>query len=102
VNEVPAGSAFAELTTSLGIITRNTAPLWYAAVAGAIALFRDAVAPRHALEPRCLAGSCALSIAPGFYFREHYFILLLPVLALFIGVAAGITRIAYCPASSAP
>ena len=29
-----------------------------------------------------------LSIAPGFYFREHYFILLLPVLALLIGVAA--------------
>jgi hypothetical protein len=88
VSELPASRAFDELTTTLGIITRKTAPLWYAAAAGAIALFamRWRQDTRWALAAWVIAAM--LSIAPGFYFREHYFILLLPVLALLIGVAA--------------
>jgi Dolichyl-phosphate-mannose-protein mannosyltransferase len=88
VSEVPASSAFQELTASLGIVMRSTAPLWYAAIAGVIALF----AMRWRRDTRwslaAWLAAAALSIAPGFYFREHYFILLLPVLALFVAVAA--------------
>ena len=88
VSEVPASRALDELTMSLRVVTRSTAPLWYAAIAGAIALF----AMRWRRDTRrslvALLAAAALSIAPGFYFREHYFILLLPVLALLIGVVA--------------
>jgi hypothetical protein len=33
-----------------------------------------------------------LAVCPGFYFREHYFVLLLPAVALLVGVAIGSAR----------
>jgi hypothetical protein len=87
VSEVPADKAVAELGFAVRYITQATAPIWYAAAAGAVLLFavRWPVAIRRTIVAWFAAA--LLSILPGFYFRQHYFIMLLPVLALFVAIA---------------
>jgi hypothetical protein len=62
-------------------------PLWLLAGVGAVAV---AVKPKFCLDPLLLFGllmSSFLAICPGFYFREHYFVMLLPAVALLVGAA---------------
>jgi hypothetical protein len=76
-------------------ITQDTGWLWYTAVAGVACLFlvRWTSQSRIFLSVWLLASAC--SIAPGLHFRPHYFILLMPIAGLFVGVAlASIDRFA--------
>jgi hypothetical protein len=70
-----------------GYITQASATLWYAAIAGVVLLF----VVRWQRESRLFVSAwliaAALSVVPGFYFRPHYFIVLMPVAGLLIGVA---------------
>lgn len=62
-------------------------PFWLLAAGGAVAVL---VRPRLCKDRLLLFGLLAssfLAICPGFYFREHYFVLLLPVVALLVGAA---------------
>jgi hypothetical protein len=76
-----------DLCTTLPFVIRPNAGLW---VLGCVGLFFTCSA-RNLSEIRIfLAGflCCSfLAVCPGLYFRGHYFILLLPALALLIGVA---------------
>lgn len=63
-------------------------PLWLLAAAGAAAVLARPRLCRDRLLLFGLLVSSFLAICPGFYFREHYFVLLLPVVALLIGAAA--------------
>ena len=62
-------------------------PLWLLAACGAVAV---AVRPKLCRDPLLLFGlllSSFLAVCPGFYFREHYFVMLLPAVALLVGAA---------------
>lgn len=77
------------------------APIWVIAAAGAVLLF----ARHHDRDAKVFLAGLAifsfLAVCPGFYFRPHYFIVLLPAVGLFAGagVAAlsprreGVTRV---------
>src|SRR6266581_4280967 len=68
-------------------VAASALPLWVLAAAGATApLWDETVRPRGRFLAAFAAGSF-LSICPGFYFREHYFVLLLPAVALLAAVA---------------
>jgi 4-amino-4-deoxy-L-arabinose transferase-like glycosyltransferase len=87
VSEVPVSGAWSALVESGRTITQATLPLWGLAGAGLVALWgvRWKSGTRVALVG--LLAASLLAVCPGFYFRPHYFILLLPAAALFAGVA---------------
>lgn len=60
--------------------------LWFLAGAGCVFLFTSQGRRVDRLFIAGLLFFSFLSICPGFYFREHYFILLLPAVAILIGV----------------
>jgi hypothetical protein len=61
--------------------------LWIFAGAAVVVLLRNWKTYRNSLLILGLLLFSFLSICPGFYFREHYFILLLPAVAVAIGLA---------------
>jgi len=86
VTEVPWSSAMSSLASGLRTVTAATWPLWALAALGLAGLW---LVPWRR-ETRAFA--CAFLVAsflatcPGFYFRAHYFIVMLPALALLVGV----------------
>jgi hypothetical protein len=70
---------------------RNTAatgwPLWVMAAIGLALLIRDETWSRSRSFTVGLLGFTFLATVPGFYFRPHYFILMLPAIALLAGAA---------------
>jgi hypothetical protein len=85
---VPLRDAPAMLGAALAAIAPPNAAL--AALAG-VGLAAVAWRPTRPSEPGFLVGLLAasvLGVSPGFYFREHYFILALPAVALLVGAAA--------------
>jgi hypothetical protein len=74
-------------------------PLWILSLAGLVlALVTKPAAGRRFFLVGFLLSS-ALAVCPGLYFRPHYFILLLPALALLAGAAVSLTGqlLARCP-----
>ena len=95
VSTIPLSSAWGMFVHGWQGITRATLPLWILAGIGfaLIWLVRWKVETRVFLAG--LLGASLLALSPGFYFREHYFILVIPAVALFAGVACvSIQRIA--------
>src|SRR6476661_4829610 len=62
-------------------------PLWILAGVGLITCFLNRSTGKSTGFLLGLLISSILAVCPGFYFRSHYFILLLPAVALFAGVA---------------
>jgi 4-amino-4-deoxy-L-arabinose transferase-like glycosyltransferase len=62
-------------------------PLWMLAGVGLLTCFSNKSTGRSSGFLLGLLISSILAVCPGFYFRSHYFILLLPAVALFAGVA---------------
>lgn len=71
------------LFESLRYITLANWPLWFAAAAGLYFLWRE----KHYFLLIFL-GVSFLAVCPGFYFRDHYFILMLPAVVLAAGSIA--------------
>jgi hypothetical protein len=70
------------------LILSSTLPLWLTAIGGAIMLWRDkSILVRHRFFLVALLIFSMASVVPGFYFRPHYFITLLPAVALLAGIA---------------
>jgi 4-amino-4-deoxy-L-arabinose transferase-like glycosyltransferase len=63
--------------------------LWILAAAGLVILFVDERARREWPFVIGFLVAAILAILPGLYFRIHYFIVLLPVAAILIGIAVG-------------
>jgi hypothetical protein len=63
-------------------------PLWLGALAGLAAVWRDRKHREEAVWASGFLVFSFLALAPGLYFRNHYFVLLLPALALLLGAAA--------------
>lgn len=87
VSQTPVSAADDMLGLAWWYITQANAWLWYAGIAGLVLLFvrRSWAASRLLLVGSVLAAG--LSIVPGFYFRPHYFIVLMPFAGLLGGVA---------------
>lgn len=69
------------------IIMRPQLPLWLIAVAGGGLLATERGRSMDRFFIFGLTLFSLLAICPGFYFREHYYIMLLPATALLIGIA---------------
>jgi hypothetical protein len=73
-------------------VSRLPLSLWIAAAFGVILLFADG----EVKKGRGFVGGMLIfsfiAICPGFYFRPHYFVMLLPAIALLVGIAAGSGR----------
>src|SRR5581483_2640696 len=57
--------------------TMATLSLWLLGAAGLSAFFWDRSVRKHALFTAGLLGFSFVAVSPGFYFRQHYFILML-------------------------
>src|SRR5207245_4663986 len=89
VTEVTLSDGVSIFGQTIRAVAAPALPLWIRAAAGAAApLWDETVRPRGRFLATFAAGSF-LSICPGFYFREHYFVLLLPAVAMLAAVAVG-------------
>jgi len=61
--------------------------LWYGAVLGIIFLFINARSRKHIFFLVTLLFVSFFAICPGFVFRSHYFVMILPVISFLIGVS---------------
>jgi hypothetical protein len=73
-------------------ISRSSLSLWIAAGGGIVFLFADKTVKNARVFTAGFLLFSFLAICPGFYFREHYFVMLLPAIALLNGVFAYSTR----------
>ena len=85
---VPWSHGWLNAKAQLGSILQPTFPLWLLAGVGLTALVWDEKArSRRGLTAAFFMWSL-ISLCPGLYFRDHYFILALPSLALLAGIGA--------------
>jgi 4-amino-4-deoxy-L-arabinose transferase-like glycosyltransferase len=79
---VPVADALPNLGDGLARVAGKTLALWLLAAVGLLSLVVGGWPVRTRVILLGLAAASCLAICPGFYFREHYFVLLLPALAL--------------------
>jgi hypothetical protein len=90
---VPFSEAGAIFWSSLTWIVSTTVLLWLLAVTGLVLAWFDERLRTTRLWLFGFGLASALTVLPGFYFRNHYFLLTLPAVALFAGCAvSGIVR----------
>lgn len=95
VNEVPLRDAGPAFMGGWSRITAATGWLWVLAGVGAVSLFLLRLADGARPFMVLLALGSVAALVPGFRFRSHYFIVLLPAAGLFAGLAyLGIGRFA--------
>lgn len=87
VSARPLSAAWPVLSREWASMTRASGAIWLVAAAGlaALRLVRWPAEARVWLAGLTVAG--VLAVCPGFYFRSHYFVLLLPAASLLVGVA---------------
>lgn len=85
-SRIPFSAAWESLMNNLPIVTKSHLLIWICAVLGVVALFLR----NNTREQRWFTGLLflfsVLTVIPGFYFRPHYFIPLLPVSGILTGV----------------
>lgn len=77
-------SAFTE---NFSPILKQNAPLWLLAAAGLVLVWRKRESRGAAALATAFLLFSFLAVCPGLFFREHYFVLLLPAVALLAGAA---------------
>lgn len=82
--DVPTG--LGELRLQLSILLPAAPLTWLLAAAGLAALATPTLALRTRLRLLLLLAASAAAVVPGLRFTDHYFVLLLPALALLAGV----------------
>jgi hypothetical protein len=88
VSVIPLSLFWPALRLAWDPLTGQTAAFWWAGIAGLATLWLGAwpKATRVLITGWCAAAF--LAVCPGLYFRQHYFVILLPVLAMTLGVGA--------------
>jgi len=86
ISQVPLGQAWRGFITSFTAITLSAPLLWILVGLGFFIFLTKSIAKHHRVFLLMYAIFSVLSICPGFYFRPHYFVLLLPCASLFAGV----------------
>ena len=87
VSEVPLSIGLSIFVQAILGVAAPTLPLWVLAAAGLAAPAWDRVARARLPFTVGFALASFAAICPGFYFREHYFVLLLPATALLAAIA---------------
>jgi hypothetical protein len=88
VSRVSVSDAWQLFQVAIDGVTRTNRLTWLFAAAGAVLLWIGRWSFYSRIVLTALLIISVLSVCPGFYFREHYFVLLLPAAGLFCGVAA--------------
>jgi Dolichyl-phosphate-mannose-protein mannosyltransferase len=86
---VPISAAARIFTSSARDAMGASWPLWALAGVGLLACFVHKRGRENLPFLLGLLLSSALALCSGFYFRPHYFVLVLPVISLLVGVAVG-------------
>ncbi len=87
IAQIPAEAIPFQFMCSFKPILASAPLLWLLTAAGCIALFSRPLSVKHRVFLGLFALFSIVSIIPGFYFRPHYFVLLLPWAALSAGAA---------------
>lgn len=88
VSRLPLSAGLNYLKASIAEVAGPAVLIWVLAGVGLAALFwNKRFSPRRLFVTGFVVFSF-LAVCPGFYFREHYFILFLPAVALLAGIAA--------------
>jgi hypothetical protein len=75
------------LKSSSSHIVGAAPELWALALVGVSTVFWDPIVRRHAALVFGLLASSGAAVCPGLYFREHYFVLIMPAVAILIAIA---------------
>jgi 4-amino-4-deoxy-L-arabinose transferase-like glycosyltransferase len=87
VAQVPLDRAWGNLLRRASRIVDAAPFLWMLAAIGLTAIAWDPQARRRWLFLTLFVGLSFAAVCPGFFFRPHYFVLLLPAAALLVGIA---------------
>jgi 4-amino-4-deoxy-L-arabinose transferase-like glycosyltransferase len=87
VSEIPFGMGIKDFISQTYDVMKPSLFLWLLAIAGLISLAARKIPMETRLFLICFFIVSLLSIFPGFYFRGHYYIMLLPVISLLIGTS---------------
>jgi Dolichyl-phosphate-mannose-protein mannosyltransferase len=87
VSEVPSSVMLRAFWRGFGLVTEATFPIWWLVPIGIVGLFVAPPSPNARRVIGALSTASILAMIPGFYFRQHYFILVLPAAALLVAVA---------------
>ena len=87
VSEVSPGDAWGIFARMVVRVTQADMVIWILAIVGVGLLWIDEWPKETRTFLAALLFTSLIAISPGFYFREHYFIMLLPSMALSCGVA---------------
>ena len=85
--DVPFDEAWSQLQENFTALSHANLPIWLLAGAGVLLLFITRWPAALRIGVTAFLAVSMLAVTPGFYFRQHYFILLMPAAALFCGVA---------------
>jgi hypothetical protein len=88
VSEMSVSDAWGAFANAVATITQADVLVWILALAGVVLLWLVPWTRHTRITLTALLAASFIALLPGFYFREHYFILLLPATALFCGVTA--------------
>jgi hypothetical protein len=90
-SQVSLGEGFQILAGHFAGVLGTAWPIWLLGLGGLIAMAMNPAMRRRAGFVATLSLFSAMAVCPGLYFRPHYFILFLPVVALFGGAAIAAT-----------
>jgi len=89
VSEIALGEAPQRFMIAFARVSQADRAIWITAALGLATLWIPGWSRESRVVICGLLGASLLAVSPGFHFREHYFIVLLPVAGLLVGVAAG-------------
>jgi hypothetical protein len=92
ISEVPVSKGLNDLKVRMTEVISSAILLWSLAGIGLISFCWNKQARRHAVFVIALLFCSFLAICPGLYFRNHYFLLLLPAVSLLAGVGVSSVR----------
>jgi hypothetical protein len=91
-SENSLSDAWDNLKSEIPSLMNGSAALWAMSLVGLVVAWWKRESRGPALFLTAFLIFSALAVCPGFYFREHYFVLMLPAVALCAGVVAGSLR----------
>jgi len=80
-------SGFSELKRNITLIFKYASAFWILGATGVLSVFSPGINMKKRLFIGLFIVFSSLAVTPGFYFREHYFIMILPVVSLLVALS---------------
>ncbi len=84
-SQIPVSMAFKYFKAGFAFVAQDFWMVWLLSIFGLAAVFHQRELERSRIFVLLFIVFSFLSICPGFYFREHYFVTLLPAVSILIG-----------------